>query len=182
MQPCTVYTCARIPSATERTNWAQQWSRRTQGENMQRNQNVKMYLKTKMTLWTGFSKQALDQLWQKSSFSLTLQAYMPQNRWSFTIFLQEKEKAAKPSGVSAVVQLYSEWGLGSGAGQVEAETASLAKVTFTSEQFISLGVREGINLFIFTAHRWETGEGNETQWNLGEGSGLVQNTSCCNSS
>ena len=33
------------------------------------------------------------------------------------------------------MQLYSERGLGSGAGQVEAETASLAKVTFTSEQF-----------------------------------------------
>ena len=81
-----------------------------------------------------------------------------------------------------MVQLYSERGLGSGAGQVEAETASLAKVTFTSEQFISLGVREGVNLFISTAQRWETGEGNETQWNLGEGSGLVQNTSCCNSS
>ena len=149
MQPCTVYTCARIPSATERTNWAQQWSTRTQGENMRRNQNVKMYLKTRMTLWTGYSRRALDQLWQKSSFSLTLQAYMPQNRWSFTIFLQEKEKAAKPSGVSAVVQLYSERGLGSGAGQVEAETASLAKVTFTSEQFISLGVREGIHSSYF---------------------------------
>ena len=149
MQPCTVYTCARIPSATERTKWTQQWSKRTQGGNMRRNQNVKMYLKTRMTHWTGFSKRALDQLWQKSSFSLTLQAYIPQNRWSFTIFLQEKEKAAKPSGVSAVVQLYSERGLGSGAGQVEAETASLAKVTFTSEQFISLGVREGIYSFYF---------------------------------
>ena len=149
MQPCTVYTCARIPSATERTKWAQQWWTRTQGENMQRNQNVKMYLKIRMTLWTGFSKQALDQLWQKSSFSLTLQAYMPQNRWSLTIFLQEKENAAKPPGESAVVQLYSERGLGSGAGQVEAETASLAKVTFTSEQFISLRVREGIHSSYF---------------------------------
>ena len=96
MQPCTVYTCARIPSATERTNWAQQWSTRTQGENRWRNQNVKMYLKTRMTLWTGYSRRALDQLWQKSSFSLTLQAYMPQNRWSFTtIFLQEKQKSSK---------------------------------------------------------------------------------------
>ena len=84
-----------------------------------------------------------------------------------------------------MVQLYSERGLGSGAGQVEAETASLAKVTFTSGQFISLGVREGIQLYILlisTAQRWETGEGSETQWNLGEGSGLVQNTCCSNSS
>ena len=48
-----------------------------------------------------------------------------------------------------MVQLYSERGLGSGAGQVEAETASLAKVTFTSEQFISLGVREGIHSSYF---------------------------------
>ena len=77
------------------------------------------------------------------------------------------------------MQLYSERGLGSGAGQVEAETASLAKVTFTSEQFISLGMREGV-LFISTAQRWQTGEGSETQWKLGEGSGLVHNTCCCN--
>ena len=47
------------------------------------------------------------------------------------------------------MQLYSERGLGSGAGQVEAETASLAKVTFTSEQFISLRVREGIHSSYF---------------------------------
>ena len=48
-----------------------------------------------------------------------------------------------------MVQLYSERGLGSGAGQVEAETASLAKVTFTSEQFISLGLREEVSTFYF---------------------------------
>ena len=47
------------------------------------------------------------------------------------------------------MQLYSERGLGSGAGQVEAETASLAKVTFTSEQFISLGLREEVSTFYF---------------------------------
>ena len=64
--------------------------------------------------------------------------------------------------------------MGSGKGPVETETTTLGQVTF----HIYLTILRWVTfvfVFVFVfATRWESGDGSEKQWELGEGSGLVK--------